>query len=1387
VSRRLPGRALALVVLIGLGGLAGLSVPERAAAAYGEHAYPSNPILGPNGTFQSVYAGQTVAQSFQVAQTTVLLNLSLYLANLGGGSNTITATIRTDNPTNHTPTSTILGTSRLVVPVGPPANYTMAFNPGAVLQGGRLYWIVASNPAGTSSQGYRWYDSGGNTYPSGWAEIFNVSTAAWATLVTDLFFQLSGRSFDATLGLGLSASAAVAQPSDIVTFTISLNNTGNESADIAWVNATVPAALTYVSDTASAMVPPSITGYPNFTFRGIGNGPHSFAIRVQVNVTTPPGSFLTTVVRMRFTNNTGILQPAVQAQATLAVGIVSKALYLAPNGTLPRLLRTPAPTTTAASFVNITRPNSADFVLVQRLSQPFLARNLTLFLFVDSQTGKAQTLVLDLTLFDKNGSTTSTVSYVQWTFLTDGTRGFQAVSINFGVVNHTFPVGHQIQLRVLADPAGTDGLFTVFNSTVYPARLVMATTTYVSPRVVLQDSQGRSTTWSPFDSLVILANVTDPFGARAIAGARVNVTAPGGSLVVAWALMTLTATDPSNPPVWERFQYAVSPPLANGTYRVDVIGIEDNGVQRMIEASALVRSPSVMPVDKASVLRAKAGDSFSYTLWFNNSGSGPASTAWLNDTMPSQLTFLGASIAPTSVSGNLYSWTFSNLGPGNHSLQIDVQLPGTATQVAWIRNAASIRYTDEKGYLWPAASAFADVVINGPILTLAVSTVPALKVHVNETVSYVVNVTNSGDPAPSIWVNDTLPTGFAYVSDTAGTLGGKTTVVGDQVDILLNGMPAGTPTPITWSFTIILRAPAVLARNATIMNGLSVVYSGVGGALMPPIAAGPALTAAAPWVAAASFRFLQSTASFGEGVRAQVSFSNIGNEPASVADLSLVVPSDLSLVNASATVLSSVSPIQIRLSAVGIGPHTVDLNFSVSLTAADGQNLTVNGGLSYDDAIGNPEPAVLVAGAVLRISSPMMHLAVSPTSTDVEVASNLTLAIDLSNTGSGIADDLWLNLSLPAPFAFQGASFPSPPTVSGSLLTWHLQDQWSGSRWANLTFLARSSAANGTRANLTFRLDYTTDAGIVLTASPATAAVTIVAPYLNVNLTADRSQVVAGNPFTYAVRIKNLGGSVAHLVTVVDTLDPNLAVVSYDSAAPAMGSGTLTWTFRDLGAGASIWINLTVRVAGGLSPNTLIANVVDVTYTNSAGTVVGYAHQPLTVTVAADLLPLLWIFLGGLLAGGVALLLVTRRRNMQIEDAFLVYHDGVLISHLSRSIMKDKDEDVLSGMLTAVQEFVRDAFRYGEHRELHHMDFGDYRILIEQGRLVYLAVVYRGGDSAGMRKRVRSVIDRIESAYGKALENWNGELEHVIGVRDMMRDSLLGTNGHAAKTRAGIE
>jgi len=76
--------------------------------------------------------------------------------------------------------------------------------------------------------------------------------------------------------------------------------------------------------------------------------------------------------------------------------------------------------------------------------------------------------------------------------------------------------------------------------------------------------------------------------------------------------------------------------------------------------------------------------------------------------------------------------------------------------------------------------------------------------------------------------------------------------------------------------------------------------------------------------------------------------------------------------------------------------------------------------------------------------------------------------------------------------------------------------------------------------------------------------------------------------------------------------------------------------------------------------------------------------------------------------------------------------------------------------------------------------------MIERGRNLYLAVVYAGKGASVIRKKVRWVLDHIESAYGSVLEKWDGDMDKVAGARDLIREYLLKTSRKSFRGLPGL-
>ena len=1373
LSRRLPASRLLLMFVL----LAGAILPPLlapTAEAFGERPYEWNQVI--NGTNHlDVYSGESVAQSFVATESYELWNVTLRLRNTGDTTDAINVTIRSDSA--GAPAAAYLAASNLVIGNTVLGQYTLAFSAPPVLTKGARYWIVATCPSILANT-HEWHHSAANVYADG-KTLINLSLGAgWQdpATPTDLYFVTYGREVEANLTASLSSQTTGADPGELVTFRVFLNNTGSSAASIAWLNDILLPGFTYVSDTATSAG--ASTPFPSFTFLGVGNGPRSFDLVARVNVGTEPGTVLSKMLSLEYRDGSGALRDPPDAQVSILIGKHGKAVYLSPDAVGASERLNPArPTGGTGSQSNeiVRRDDSRhDFDLAPALARDFRVQNANATLYLDSPNHDVRNLDVNLTLSDWNGVTLVPLAYVQRRVTTNGLNDFQPFAFDFPALDHVFAAGGRIRLTIINRGTSQSDLILAMNSTFADSRVEFETTTYVRVDALdLRDAVAPASVWSPRDALVVRANVSDPFGSGEIAVARIDITTPAGTRVVDATQMTLFDVDPGTPSAWKVFEFAYGPPLLEGSYAVSVTAFEANGVSDTSEATALVRVPAFTLSKTATAVNVRSGDRFTYDVWYNNTGSGPAGRVWINDTLPTGLTFLSSS-DPAAMTGN-YNWTWTSVAPGNQRLRIDVQVQGGLQQISYFRNTVFLSYTDEKGFPGSMLTASVDAALRGPVISLT-KTSPRTTLHESETITYTFTIQNTGDPAETLWLNDTLPSGLTYVGDTAASLGGTVVRSGNNIYFTFTDMPGLT----TQSFTLTAQAGPGLARGTVLTNVASLNFTNTNGFLLPPKTTSWSVTVVAPEIASVGISIARTQAVPGDVIGVVATFANTGNEPASDVWMNLTFDPYIVFLNASMPASVSANEVRFALRGIAVGPTSIFLNVSVDPTVADRRLLAVGGTMTYTDGFGNVRPIVTVTPDSFEASVPRILLSVTPDRATVEAGALAFFSVYQVNAGSGVAGDVWLSLPLPAGFLYVNDTADGSRTVFGSTYMWHWRDFAPGTRFFTLRLQAKTSVANGTGASLVFHTDYTDANGNFRLGNTTQATVTFVAPTIELTLQTGSLQPFAGDPVTYTLTLRNLGGSPARNLWLTDAIDPRFEFVSYASRVQATGTGTgrLNWSYVDLGPGTVETVVLVLRILDGTPSRSLLANMFEALYTNSDGSVIGYAQSNTgTVLVAVDYVPYLLVGLAAVVAGSAAVYLLRRTQGVQIEEVFLVYRDGVLIYHLSRSLTQDKDEDVLSGMLTAVQEFVRDAFAYGEHRELHQLDFGDYRIMIERGRTAYLAVVYSGKGSSSVRRKVRAVLDRIELDYAPVLEKWDGDMDSVVGVRDLIREYLLKANG----------
>ena len=91
----------------------------------------------------------------------------------------------------------------------------------------------------------------------------------------------------------------------------------------------------------------------------------------------------------------------------------------------------------------------------------------------------------------------------------------------------------------------------------------------------------------------------------------------------------------------------------------------------------------------------------------------------------------------------------------------------------------------------------------------------------------------------------------------------------------------------------------------------------------------------------------------------------------------------------------------------------------------------------------------------------------------------------------------------------------------------------------------------------------------------------------------------------------------------------------------------------------------------------------------------------------------------------------------RVEQLFLLHRDsGVVLRHISAPGIVSQDADMVSGMLTAIQDFVHDSFGGGED-SLESFRVGDLGVRIEQAPHTVLAAVVRGNPPAELSTLLR--------------------------------------------------
>jgi OOP family OmpA-OmpF porin len=128
----------------------------------------------------------------------------------------------------------------------------------------------------------------------------------------------------------------------------------------------------------------------------------------------------------------------------------------------------------------------------------------------------------------------------------------------------------------------------------------------------------------------------------------------------------------------------------------------------------------------------------------------------------------------------------------------------------------------------------------------------------------------------------------------------------------------------------------------------------------------------------------------------------------------------------------------------------------------------------------------------------------------------------------------------------------------------------------------------------------------------------------------------------------------------------------------------------------------------------------------------------------------------------------------RVEQVFLIQNEtGLLLQHVMAGSVVARDADMISGMLTAIQNFVQDSFGAPDNT-LETVRVGEFSVWIRHGPQALLAAVIHGTPPLKLREAFDSALDSIHRDYGTQLAEFQGDAAILDGARPALERCLLG-------------
>ncbi|MDM5238459.1 DUF11 domain-containing protein [Bacillus cereus] len=663
----------------------------------------------------------------------------------------------------------------------------------------------------------------------------------------------------------------------------------------------------------------------------------------------------------------------------------------------------------------------------------------------------------------------------------------------------------------------------------------------------------------PDGTTFISGTLTNDSGTQQIgnpaSGIQIGNINPSGTAVI--TLNVLVTNIPSINPIPNsssvQFQHIVDPSQPAITQTVS-----SNTVTTTINSAILTTTKIA---DKSII---SVGDTITYTTTITNTGNTPATNITFTSAIPASTTFIPNSV---TISGVQQPGAQPALG-----VNIPNIAPGEAVTVTFQVNVISIppsnsimgndtilySYTvDPNGT--PVTTSTSTNIVTNPVLDAMITMVKLVDqtlVTLGDTITYTTSVTNNGNTnATNITFTDLIPDGTTFITDSV-TIDGIT-----QIGLNPNtGITIGSITPnssISIAFQVIATATPV---QNPIANSAAASYTFITDPNAPIVSrnvtSNTVFTTINTATILSSKQVDKAFSSIGDTLTYTVALTNNGNSSAQNVIFTDTVPNGTTFIANTFSINGIPQSGANPANGVNIGPitagTTVNVSFQVNVTSLPTENPIVNFSSTSYQLVSPPDAETSISNPVsTQIREAILSMTKNESVSYADIGQTAFYTTSISNVGNTDATNVVFTDVLPSGLTFvpntltvDGVLQPNANPNTGVLLAALPPNEiYSIVFQVTVNSIPTSNPVPNT-ASTTYEFTVDpTNPPVSNTASSNTTLLQINNANIISTKTADLTFADVGNTITFTLNLPNTGNVAATDVTIIDILDSNLTFV----------------------------------------------------------------------------------------------------------------------------------------------------------------------------------------------------------------------------------------------------